>query len=49
MRAKKIVKDKYIRTRVTKERLEEIKKYCTDNDTTVSELINGFFDKLLEK
>jgi len=38
-RAKAIKKDTYIRMRVTEERKQQIKKYCEDNNLTISDLL----------
>jgi len=48
MKVKKTVKSKYIRARVTEERLNDIREYCKKNNITASKLINDFFDELLK-
>ena len=48
MKVKKTVKSKYIRARVTEERLNDIREYCKKNSITASKLINDFFDELLK-
>ena len=38
-RKKEVVKNTYIRMRVTEDRKKEIKKYCKDNNITISTLL----------
>lgn len=42
-------KDKQIGIRIEAEKHEKLKEYCSNNNTTISELFNRFLDVILGK